>query len=57
MKKLLGTIRALYCMGMARHFGRYIHTIGGSSIPVTAVYEWRGKRWQIPLGPVGDYNP
>ena len=57
MAKILSTIRALACMGMARHFGRYLHSTGGMGEPDCAIYEWRGARWCIPLSSIQDELP
>lgn len=52
--KLAQTLRGIFNLGMARTFGRYIHSIGGPGQPMTAIYEWRGKRWHIALRPEGE---
>lgn len=48
MKKLFSTVRILYCLFMARTFGRYLHSVSGPNQPNCAVYEWRGRRWWVP---------
>lgn len=51
--KLLDTLRLLARLGAARMLGRYVHSGWNGEIPF-ARYEWRGREWIIPTGPVDD---
>ncbi len=52
LRKLRSTIRIIATLAMARTFGKYVHSTGGHGFPDCAVYQWRGKVWSIPTGPV-----
>lgn len=57
LRKLRSTLRIAATLILARTFGRYEHSIyehsfyghGGISY---AKYEWRGKHWAFPTGPI-----
>ena len=51
LRKLRGTLAILARLGAARMRGRYIHSGWNGEIPF-ARYEWRGREWIIPTGPV-----
>lgn len=55
VKKLPSTLRMLFCLGMARTFGSYKHTIWNGEFDY-AVYEWRGERWAFPTEAMGDID-
>jgi hypothetical protein len=50
-RKLMGTVRILSDLGMARTFGKYEHSGWNGDISY-AQYRWRGKTWIIPTSPV-----
>lgn len=50
-KKLVRVTRTLCCLFAAQMFGRYIHSGWNCEISF-ARYEWRGREWIIPTGPV-----
>ena len=52
MSKLRNTCRIVFCLFMARTFGRYVHSTGGPAQPNSAIYEWRGRFWSIPTEPL-----
>lgn len=51
LRKLLHTARLLARLGAARMRGRYVHTVWDGEATF-ARYEWRGRQWLIPTGPV-----
>ena len=51
MKKFLGTIRILFILGAARHFGIYQHSGWDGEVDY-CLYEWKGKLWKIPMSSV-----
>jgi hypothetical protein len=52
-RKLGRTIRTLSCLFMARTFGEYHHTVWDGGFTY-ARYQWRGKVWAVPTGPLED---
>lgn len=50
-RKLLSTCRILLNLGMARTFGRYLHSEWNGEMDY-AVYEWRGRTWAFPTSPL-----
>jgi len=50
-EKFFKTLKILYCLGMARTFGKYVNSGWDGTINY-ARYEWRGREWIIPTGPV-----
>jgi hypothetical protein len=46
-KKFCHTLRILFCLGMARTFGRYEYSGWNGEIDY-AQYQWRGRSWLIP---------
>lgn len=55
LRKLIGTLRIIYLLGMARTFGKYEHTIWSGQFSY-AKYHWRGETWAIPTGSIEDDN-
>lgn len=53
MAKLLNTLRICACLFMARTFGRYQHSGWDGTLHYHR-YEWRGREWIIPAGPVDE---
>lgn len=47
LRKLASTIHILSCLGMARTFGEYRHSVWDGRMDY-AVYVWRGREWAIP---------
>ncbi|WP_213287560.1 hypothetical protein [Bradyrhizobium sp. sGM-13] len=47
LRKLASTVRILACMGMARTFGKYEHTVWDHGLNY-ARYRWRDRTWAIP---------
>lgn len=55
IRKLAGTVRILACLGLARTFGQYEHTVwDGFSY---ARYRWRGHTWAVPTTPFEEEEP
>lgn len=50
-RKLLGTLRLLWCLGAARMLGEYEHSGWNGEFPY-ARYRWRDRSWIIPTGPM-----
>lgn len=50
-RKLLGTFKICFILFMARTFGHYNHS-GWNGVFEYASYNWRGKTYHIPLGPI-----
>ena len=50
LAKLRSTLSTLWCLGMARTFGRYTYSVGGGEFDY-AIYWWRGRPWAFPTGP------
>lgn len=47
IRKLANTLRILACLGMARTFGQYEHSVWSGDFHY-AQYRWRGQSWAIP---------
>lgn len=54
-RKSCGTLRILFCLGMARTFGHYEYSAYADGINY-ARYRWRGKTWIIPTTPVEEVS-
>lgn len=50
-RKAASTVKILFCLGMARTFGEYHHSIWDGRVNY-AVYRWRGRTWAIPTTPM-----
>jgi hypothetical protein len=53
LRKLRSTLTIVSSIFMARTFGEYRHSVWGTGSSY-AVYRWRGKVWEIPMGPLED---
>lgn len=47
IRKLANTLRILACLGMARTFGQYEHSVWDAGMNY-ARYRWRGNVWTFP---------
>jgi hypothetical protein len=47
IRKLANTFRILACLGMARTFGQYEHSVWDAGMNY-ARYRWRGRVWTFP---------
>ncbi len=54
LRKAFSTAKILFCLGMARTFGVYVHTVWNGQFDY-AVYRWRGKTWAIPTATIEDH--
>jgi len=51
LHKLCSTVAMLFCLFMARTFGKYQHS-GWDGVIEYARYSWRGKEWVFPTSAV-----
>lgn len=51
IRKLANTLRILACLGMARTFGQYEHSVWDAGMNY-ARYRWRGHVWTFPTSPM-----
>lgn len=53
VREIWDTLRMIFTLVCARHFGRYVvsHHRGMSDYHE---YEWRGQRWGFPIGPLDE---
>ncbi len=51
LRKMASTIKILFCLGMARTFGEYRHSVWDERVDY-AIYRWRGRLWAIPTKPM-----
>ncbi len=53
IRKALDTLRMTSALVCARHFGRYVISTYAGRYGYHE-YEWRGRRWAFPSGPLDD---